>query len=116
MSEVRQKDEPQTHLDGYPAALIRMVSRTPQARSCCTARRESNLRGQNHVKRCGRHSKLQPSSYLLLFDMRTAAHTGDNRPTQSETCDRHYQNQSAGLTHTHTLCLGTGSAESHFSC
>ena len=26
-----------SHLDGYPAALIRTVSRTPQARSCWTA-------------------------------------------------------------------------------
>lgn len=43
----RPADAP--HLDGYPAALIRIVSRTPQARSCCTARRESNL--QRHTER-----------------------------------------------------------------
>lgn len=36
----------QTHLEGKPAALIRMVSRTPQALSCCTARFSSNL-GRN---------------------------------------------------------------------
>jgi hypothetical protein len=30
------------YLEGYPAALIRTVSRTPQARSCWTARFGSN--------------------------------------------------------------------------
>lgn len=33
-----------THREGKPAALMRMVSRTPQALSCCTALFSSNLR------------------------------------------------------------------------
>lgn len=43
-------DKEWTHLDGYPAALIRMVSRTPQARSCCTARLESNLQRRESLE------------------------------------------------------------------
>lgn len=31
------------YLDGYPAALIRIVSSTPQALSCCTVLLGSNL-------------------------------------------------------------------------
>lgn len=34
----------QAHREGKPAALMRMVSRTPQALSCCTALFSSNLR------------------------------------------------------------------------
>ena len=33
----------QAHREGKPAALIRMVSRTPHALSCCTALFSSNL-------------------------------------------------------------------------
>lgn len=62
-----------THLDGYPAALIRIVSRTPQARSCCTARPESNLQWQGVTNKVVEFN-IQPktpngklSSHLVFF-------------------------------------------------